>query len=98
MDATVGTHGTYQIGSDSYPVTVIKVERNGRIVTVQFDTFKHTGGSNYYGQQRYMVFRNEKGRTETFTWKPSAKAYTLKGARHGFLHLGEWGAYQDPGF
>jgi hypothetical protein len=98
MDAKIGTHGTYQIGTDSYPVTVVGVERNGRVVTVQFDTAKHNAGSNYYGIQRHMIYRNEKGRTEKFTWKPSAQCYTLKGRPHGFLHLGEWKAYTDPCF
>jgi len=96
----VGMHGTYSIGSDAYPVTVIEVYRNFREIVVQYDNFvadkekKH----DYFGQQHWKIIRNEKGRTEIFTWKRKYKRFGPKSESSGTLHLGTWNAKQDPSF
>ena len=95
----VGQHGTYYIGSDAYPITVIEIKSPKKIV-VQFDDFlgDKENGHDYYGIQVWKILRKENGRTEEFTWKPKKEAFGPKGDSSGKLILGRWTAKQDPSF
>lgn len=94
----IGAKGCYSIGGDAYPVTVIAVTPSGNKVTVRYEKFKGDieNGHEYYGQQKWIIEEDPKGRTETFSWHPSNKAYRQGGC--GWLRFNGWFAKQDPSF
>lgn len=98
VDHPVGTPGFYNIGSDTYPITI--VQKTARGYVVQYDKFEDdkAAGHDYYGQQKYKFTRNPKGRLEEVTWKPRRSCWGMKGSNSGWVHFGEWRAYQDPSF
>jgi hypothetical protein len=103
-EPTVGMAATVLLWSDRQPATVIKVEpfksgaRKGkaRVVTVQYDTWKVTKGSEHDGSAQYEYERDENGRTETFT-RSSKGRWTAPGSSVG-LRLGGRERYSDPSF
>ena len=97
-DIAIGTPGYYAIGSDTYPITLIK--NTGRVWTIQFDTFTadKANGHNYFGHQKWLITRNPNGRTEEITWRPRWARFRPKGSDCGTIKFGQWYANQDPSF
>jgi hypothetical protein len=94
----VGTHGSYSVGSDSYPCTVVAVSRSGHQVTVQNDSYRVSSGSEQTGDVVYEFARNLEGGTQVFTRRANGR-YRRAGAKHGSLYLQHgWQAHQDPSF
>lgn len=94
----VGTPGFYNIGSDTYPVTI--VAKVGATYWVRHEKFvgDKKAGHNYFGNQKWKITQNPHGRVEEVVWKPARKCYGIKGSTCGYVHFGEWRAYQDPSF
>lgn len=91
----VGTHGSFGIGSDSYPCTVIAVSPSGHRVTVQEDrVVRYTPFPDSVGVE---FERDTNGRTTVFTRRRNGR-YREAGANYGGLSLGEWAAHRDPSF
>lgn len=93
---TVGTPGYIAIGSDCYPVTLVKISKGGSKVTVQVDNFvgDTENGHDYFGTQVWKITRNPKGRLETFNWSKKYQRYRGSGS----CYFGRWHAKQDPSF
>lgn len=91
-----GLHCTYNIGSDRYPGTLIKISRKKTVLHVQLDKFEAGTGHDYYGSQKWIITRNPDGDVLKFVWSDLAGTYRHHGT--GCLTLGNWEAYQDPYF
>ena len=92
---TVGTHGSYSVGSDSYPCTVVKVSPSGHQITVETDeTTKSTAFPDSTGIE---FARREGGERTVFTRRANGR-YRMAGANFGGLSLGGWYSHQDPSF
>ena len=94
----IGTPGYYAIGTDIYPVTLVKQSPSGRTVWVQYDTFVGDveNGHEYFGHQVWKITRDESSRIERYDWSEKSQSFRSKGC--GWLRLGQWRAHQDPGF
>lgn len=91
----VGTHGSYSIGSDSYPCTVVAVSPSGHRVTVETD---ETTKSTPFPDSTGIEFaRREGGRRTVFTRRANGR-YRMAGANYGSLSLTGWYSHQDPSF
>ena len=89
---TTGTHGSFQVGSDRYPCTVVAVSPSFRKATVQRDTYKVTlpdGG--------YEFTRDLNGEQLVFTLRKNGK-YDRAGRQGQWLNLQGWDAYYDRDF
>lgn len=101
----VGDGATQSCGSDSYPFTVVEVNKTGKTIVVQADTYRASddmkaSGQGIYGQQDYVYERNPDAGRQTYTWRKCG-AYFPKGAKtlrgHG-LYVGSRRYYYDPSF
>ena len=91
----VGTHGSYSVGSDSYPCTVVEVSKSGhRVVVENDDVTKWTPFPDSHGEE---FARREGGSRTVFTRRANGR-YRMAGANFGGLSLGGWYAHQDPSF
>lgn len=92
----VGDKGRWHVGSDIYPVTCIKVSKNGHKVTFRQEIFYPDVGHDYYGDQKWRFMENPKGTISTAYWSAKRKRYLVD----GFLgvYFEGWCARQDPGF
>jgi hypothetical protein len=91
-------HGSYGIGSDAYPVTVVEVSPSGHRVVVEQDDFHVVSGSVMDGSAEFGFTRREGGPRRVFTRRADGR-YLLVGAKnYGTLSLGEWHADRDPSF
>ena len=105
LEPAIGMGGSIAVGSDSYAVTVIDVQRtlNKRMVRVQYDNVHATKDSSRLTERQVNLYTpNPKGRIEIFTyrkksgnWVPLGQSVTETGVR---LHLGERVQYLDPSF
>jgi hypothetical protein len=94
----VGTPGCYCIGSDTYPVTLIRQSKTGKTILVQFDQFigDVENGHDYFGNQVWKFVRNTSGRIQRFDWSEKYQKFSQGGV--GSVYLGKWAARQDPSF
>ncbi len=58
---TIGMGATIQVGSDSYPATVIQVTRNGKRVVVQEDIATRIDNNGMSESQEYTYQPNPEG-------------------------------------
>ncbi len=93
----IGQHGSYNIGSDCYPCTVVEVSKSGHKIVVEMDAFNAGEGHDYFGQQNWVCVRREGGPRKEFTRRQNGR-YVSKGSKCGSLSLGGWHAYRDPHF
>jgi hypothetical protein len=83
----VGDKVHVSYGSDSYPGTVIKVNKTGKTIEVQFDNHEYDKSKGeegkVMGHQNWTISRNENGAIKTFTWRKRHGrdfGYMLKGS------------------
>lgn len=82
----VGMGATYSIGSDDYPMTIVDVSRNGKLVIAQKD------------QARGSLFvPDDEGVQMAFTLRSDGQ-YLLRGKRYGSLHVGRRFYNLNPSF
>ena len=94
----VGTHGSYGIGSDAYPVTVVEVSKSGHRVVVEQDDFHVISGTTLDGSAEFGYTRREGGPRRVFTLRSDGR-YRIAGAKnYGGLNLNGWYARRDPSF
>lgn len=91
----IGQHGSYGVGSDAYPCTVVEVSPSGHRVVVEIDDFRAGPGHDYYGQQVWVFERRVGGERVVFTRRRNG-SYIVKGSTFGGLSLRGWFAAQDP--
>lgn len=101
-----GMGATRHFGSDCYPFTVVKVNKSGKTIVVQEDSYRPSEtmkahGKGIFGTQDYVYERNPEGDKMTFTWRKNG-TYQLKGIptrSYGCcLHVGTRRYYYDPHF
>jgi hypothetical protein len=92
FDPQPGQRCTFTIGSDRYPVTVVK--RHLLSVTTSDDTARQIG--DYYGNQRWISVSNPNGRIRHFTKRKDGR-WLLVGQKYGYLSAGSH-PYRDPSF
>lgn len=94
LDPQVGHRLTYNIGSDSYAVTV--VERKPRKVITRNDRSRNAG--DWYGEQRWLSVPNPRGTVHEFTLRADGRWHSKGGRRNtGFLSGGSHQSL-DPNF
>jgi hypothetical protein len=92
----VGDGATVNVGSDSFPATIIEVRPNGRVV-IQMDNDKLVSGTEQTGNAvyeytadpdgtKYVVYKNDKGRL------------AIWGQKGRGVSLGYRRRYNDPSF
>lgn len=85
-----GMGGTYRIGGDVYPCTVIHATDTQ--VTVRFDNTAHRNGTTYF-------LPDEEGERVTFTWRKKSRRWRKKGSKNGAVFsLGTRRYRMDPSF
>ena len=89
----IGQQGSFTIGTDTYPVTVVEVSKSGHKVTVQTDQTVRFD-SDYQGVE---FARDPRGHHHTFTRRQDGR-YLLVGKPCGRLHVTGWFSYMDPHF
>jgi len=94
-DPTVGMGATLQIGSDSYPYTIVKISRSGHCITASRDHYRRTDGNGQSELQTYEYTSDPNGVTDTF-YRCKDGRYR-QNARH-LLYIGARRAYRDPSF
>ncbi len=95
MEITVGQQGSFNVGSDTYPCTVVAVSPSGHKVTVQVDRVtKYRAWPESYGES---FERDESGPLKVFTRRSHGR-YLQSGTRYTSLSTGGWCAYMDPHF
>jgi len=91
----VGTHGSFSVGSDSYPCTVVEVSKSGhRVVIEQDEVVRSTPFPDSTGIE---FARREGGSRTVFTRRANGR-YRMAGAKWGGLSLSGWYSHQDPSF
>jgi hypothetical protein len=94
----VGTKGYHCVGSDTYPVTAVEVSKKGK--WVKFRTEKFVGdkenGHDYFGEQKWIITEDPKGRVETAYWSAKRQRYVVDSSSVFFK--GQWFARKDPSF
>src|SRR5208282_2445778 len=87
---TVGTHGSYGVGSDAYPLTVVEVSPSGHRVVCEQDEFHVISGSTEDGSAEFGYTRHEGGPRRVFTRRSDGR-YRIAGAKnYGGLNLNGW--------
>lgn len=94
---TIGTHGSFSVGSDRFPCTVVEVSKSGHRVVVEED--RVTEWEPHPSGYPVSFARREGGPRVTFTRRKNG-SYRRAGT-NGYgsgVSFGEWGAYHDPHF
>lgn len=92
----VGMGATYNVGSDRFACTVIKVSPSGHLITVRDDIAIRTDTNGMSDCQEYRYERDPAGTTRTF-YRDSKGNYGNK-TKGGRLSLGVRRAYRDFSF
>lgn len=92
----VGMAATIQIGSDSYPATVIQVTRNGKRVVVQEDLSTRIDNNGMSDSQQYQYQIDLTGTIYIATLRKDG-TYRVTGGKLP-IHLGSRRKYHDYSF
>lgn len=95
---TKGQGGSYTIGSDIYPVTIVGWSPSGRTIYYRRAHAHATGASDYYGEQAYLFTDNAEAPTQAATWRRAASAFRPKGDKCGTVKTDGYDAYTDSAF
>lgn len=93
----VGDGATYNVGSDSYPYTIVEISPNGRTVKIQADKAKNKA---IYPEQDWEFTPHPEGAVITLTLR-SDGAFRPKGQKKGqgvSWGLGYRTKYLNPSF
>jgi hypothetical protein len=93
--AKEGDPATLQVGSDSYPYTVIEVWKGGRQIVLQACDCKRGPKFDFYNNQNWIITPDENGRTIKANYAPKRGRYFSEGSP---VYIGRYRYYQDPSF
>ncbi len=94
--AMIGMGATIQIGSDSYPATVIQVTNNGKRIVVQEDTATRVDTNGMSESQQYTYEPNPQGTIHIATLRKDGR-WRLTGSKTP-ISLGFRRKYYDYSF
>lgn len=97
---TIGMGATAGYGSDCYPFTVIEVSKSAKKIVVQSDSAVMAKDGEYFGQQKWVITRNENGGRQEFTLRKNGR-WVTPGCdmwSTGNLVLGHRHRSEDPHF
>ena len=96
-----GMGATQNVGSDSYPYTIIDIYHNGNEIHAQRDNSTPTDDCEYYGKQSYTYTPNTDSEIEVFTLRKNG-CFVKKGKPLNYywdsISLGSRRYYRDPSF
>jgi hypothetical protein len=95
-EITVGMGATIQIGSDSYPATVIQVTQNGKRIVLQEDTATRVDTNGMSESQDYTYQADPQGAIQIATLRKDGR-YRLTGGKTP-VSLGFRRKYYDYSF
>ena len=96
-----GQGGSYGIGSDCYPITIIGWSKSGKTLYFQDATARATKDSDYYGDQTYLFIPNPEAEIQKATWRTGRRtggAFRPKGSNHGYVDTSGYRKRLDPCF
>ena len=93
--ANEGDAATLQVGSDSYPYTVIEVWKGGRQIVLQACKTKPAPGFDYYNNQEYIIEPDPDGKKIKANFAPKRRRSYSDGTP---VSIGRAHYYQDPSF
>lgn len=88
-----GNGGTMHVGTDRYPITVLRISGVHKII-VQEDEYRFKEGSGPFVQQEYDYFRNPAGKTYELQWRNGRWMVPRMYWRR--WSIGTRSAYRDP--
>jgi len=94
----VGQGGSYGIGSDRYPVTIIGWTKSGKTIWYQTATGKRTDNNGMSECQSYEFTPNPNGRVSVGTWRRRVNSFQPKGDNCGYIGTNGYDQYRDPSF
>ena len=99
-DQTVsaGQGGSYHIGSDTYPVTIVGWSKSGKTVFYQAAVARPTKDSDFYGTQSHLFVADPSAPVKKATWRKGDESFRPKGSKHGSIGTSGYRSYLDPGF
>ena len=98
---SAGQGGSYGIGSDTYPVTIIGWTKSGKTLYYQDAIARATNDSDYYGTQRYLFIADPSAKVRTATWRTGRRtggAFRPKGSKCGYIGTNGYYKRMDPSF
>ena len=94
-----GQGGTYTIGSDCYPITIVGWSKSGKTLFYQEATARPTRGSDFYGIQSCLYTPNTDAEIKKATWRRSnGGCFKPAGRPCGFVDAGGYSKRIDPSF
>ena len=94
----VGSGGSYSIGSDTYPITIVGWSASGKVLYYRDARAHPTVDSDPYGIQRYLFTEDPTAPVRTATWRKSSGVYKPMGASSGVIRTDGYHKYMDPSF
>ena len=103
-----GQGGTYSIGTDTYPITIVGWSKSGKTIFYRSARSVATKDSNFYGvrgEQCHQFIEDPNAIIEVATWRrPGTKqqgntgCFRPKGSTYSRIETDGYGAYRDPHF
>jgi hypothetical protein len=99
-----GQGGSYRIGSDVYPITIVGWSERGRKLFFREARRRAVATSDYYGEQRYMFWDDPQACIRVATWRRGgtrrnrAGVYMERGSSCGAIYTDGYACHMDPSF
>ena len=88
--------GTYQVGSDTYPVTIVGFSRSGKTVFYRRANYRMAPGHDYLDQE-YIYEDHPKAEIKKATWRRRG-GFKPVGCQTTYIRTNGYGCYRDPHF
>ena len=98
---TAGQGGSYGIGCDLYPITIVGWTKSGKTIYYQKARARTTRNSDYYSDQRYLITTNPDAPIKAATWRKKVDGFKPKGSfshHGGFIYTDGYAKHLDPSF
>jgi len=96
-----GQGGSYCIGSDRYPVTIVGWTKSGKTIFYQAAKRARNDNNGAFSEaQSYLFWSNPKAPVQKATWRTTRHGsfYRESRERTGFIHTSGYDAHFDPSF
>jgi len=93
-----GQGGSYSVGSDRHPITIIGWTKSGKTIYYRAANAKRTDSNGLSECQSYEFTPNPNGRVSVATWRRRAKRFKPKGHSFANIWTNGYDKYSDPSF